>query len=452
MTDWGPRAGSGRPGRYFKTLLLLLLLLACAHTALAQTPKPRQSSPATRRPSKAVVAEAQRRFTRGNTLYRQGNYAEALLAYRAALDLYEEPAILYNLAQTYEKLRDPGHAAQMFERYLKARPKARDRASVLERIGRLKQEARIEVSVTSYPPGAAIYVGSRNDGVKGRTPFTLRLPLGEQRIIVELTGFIQEARTVNVQLGARNLVDVQLQRKSSIRVDADVPGALTFIDSDTVKQSHRTPHLFEVDPGRHLVQVRLEGYHPVKREVEVKSGDQISLLVNLKPLPQYGRLQIEGIRGAAVVIEGRTRAHLPMRPLKLAAGSYQIAVTREGYRSWESKVSVNPDRLTAARVSLSPLRGALAKSVLYGSVGISVGTLIAGTVFGVLALRTERDYDALPEQSKYDSGKSQALMADVFFAAAGAAALSAIVTYLATERGPPEADISFSALPGQEAL
>jgi len=423
-------------------ILATTVLLAAANVTAVAQPK--------RRPGAAVMAEAQRRFVRGNNLYRQGNYSEALLAYQAALDLYEEPSILFNMAQTYEKLRDPGRAALMFERYLASRPKARDREAVVERIARLKEAARIEVSVTSYPPGAAIYVGSRRDGVKGRTPFTLKLPLGKQRIIIELAGFIPETRAVDVVLGGRNLVDVQLQRKSNIRVDADVPGAMTYIDSDTKQQGHRTPHLYEVDPGRHLVHVELAGYHKVKREVEVTSGDQISLLVNLKPLPRYGRLQVEGKAGATVLIEGRASLPLPMKPAKLPAGNYRVTVEHDGYRSWDSKINVNPDRLTVARVALSPLRGVATKSVLYGSLGVSIGTLIAGTVFGVLALRTEREYNALPEQNKFDSGKSQALLADVFFAAAGASALAAIATYLATTRGPSEADISFSALPGTE--
>lgn len=403
------------------------------------------------RPSAAVLAEARRRFVRGNNLYRLGNYAEALLAYQAALDLYEEPTILYNIAQTYEKLRDPGRAALLFERYLEARPKAADREAVLKRVKGLKQRARVEVSVTSYPPGAAIYVGSRREGVKGRTPFTLKLPLGKQRIVVELAGFIPEARTVDVELGARNLVDVQLQRKSSIRVDADIPGARTYIDSDTLKQSHRVPHIFEVDPGKHLVRVELGGYQKVKREVEVSAGDQISLLVNLKSLPKYGRLQVEGPRAAAVIVDGRTMAHLPMPPMQMAAGTYRVTVSKDGRRSWESKISVSPNRLTVARVSLMPLRGPVAKSVLYSSVGLSVGAVIAGTVFGVLALRSEREYNALPEQSKLDDGKSQALVADICFAAAGAGVLAAVVTYLATERGPSEAEISFSDTTGQES-
>lgn len=438
------------------TLLLTIAFVAISRVSYAHPPpgklsqrvkvkdKRKSAAARRRRPSPAVIAEAQRRFVRGNRLYRLGNYAEALLAYQAALDLYEEPVILYNIAQTYEKLRNPAKAALLFARYLQRSPKAKDRATVLERIAGLRTKALVDVSVTSYPPGAAIYVGNRKDGVKGRTPFQLKLPLGKQRITLVLAGFIPDSRTVDVRLDRRNLLDVQLQRKSSIKVDTDIPGARVFIDSDTLKESYRAPHLFEVDPGKHLVHVALEDYQRVRREVEVMAGNQISLLVNLKALPRYGKFQVEAASGALVIVEGRTVANLPMRPTRLPAGTHRVVVNREGYRPWEGKVTVTEKRLTVARVRLSPLRGVVTKSVLYSSVGLSVASAIAGSVFGILALRSERDFTVLPESSKLDEGKSQALLADVFFATAAATALAAIVTWVATQRGPSSAELSFS--------
>ncbi len=437
-------------------LLLLLGILATDRTARAapapplpaeKVSKQGRRAEAAARPSPAVIAEARRRFGRGNQLYRMGSYPEALLAYQAALDLYAEPVIMYNIAQTYEKLRDPAHAALYFERYLQARPKTPDRAAVQERIARLRQDARVEVAVTSYPPGAAIYVGRREAGVQGRTPFQLRLPLGKQRVLLELSGFVPAVRVVDVKLGEANLIDAQLQRRSSVRVEADVAGATVFLEGRTGSQRHRAPHLFEVDAGRHAVRVELAGYVPVHRMVEVQSGEQISLAVSLKALPRYGRLQVEAVAAAQVIIDGRTAAHLPMQPLVVAAGTYRVSVEREGYRAWEGKVTIEPNRLTVARVRLSPLRGAVTKTVLYGSAGLSIAGLLAGSVYGALALRAERDYNALPERSKLDDGKSKALVADICFAAAGAAALAAVVTYLATERGASSAEVDLT-LPG----
>jgi len=208
------------------------------------------------------------------------------------------------------------------------------------------------------------------------------------------------------------------------------------------------PHLFEVDAGKHSLRVILPGYQTVRRPVEVQPGEQLALLLNLKALPRYGTFQVESVSGSQVVIDGRTAAHLPMRPMRLATGTYRVGVEREGYRTWESKVTIADGRLTVARVSLSPYRGTAMKVALYGSMGVAAGALIAGSVFGVLALRSEREYNTLPERSKLDDGRSKALYADVFFATAGATAAAALAIYLATERGPSAAEVSFTGQPG----
>ena len=384
---------------------------------------------------------------RANKLYRQGNYTEALLVYQAALDLYHGAAILYNMAQTYEKLRNPAQAAHTFDLYLKASPRARDRKKVLARIQRLKAQAKVEVHVTSYPPGAAIYVGSRKDGVKGRTPFRLALPLGKQRLIIELAGFIAERREVDVRLGRRNLVDVQLRRRSSIKVDADVPGSRATIVTPEGKISRKAPYLFELDPGSYPITVELTGYHPVKHRVEVASGEQISLLINLKPLPKYGKLQIVGVAGAVVMREGRILANLPMEPKQIPEGTYLVAVSREGYRTWESKVNVTADRLTVARVRLTPMRGTATETVIYSSAGLAAASLLTGTILGILAIGTERDYEGdSADVATMEKGRAQALAADIFFGVAGVAAITATVTYFATRRGPSTADVNLSDL------
>lgn len=432
------------------TILLLLaaLLLAAPWPARADQPTDKQIARAKGKPSAAVMAEARRRFIRANELYRQGNYKEALLVYQAALDLYVRPQILYNMAQTYEKLREPDKAAIFFRRYLNMRPRASDRRAVEDRIARLRRLAKVDVAVTSFPPGAAIYVGDRESGVRGRTPFSLKLPLGSQQIILELDGFVPEKREIEVKLGQRNLLDVQLRRRSSIRVDADAPGARASVLDEEGKplKTRRVPHVFELSPGTHLVQVELQGYQTVRREVELRDGEQISFLVNLKPLPKYGQLMVEGVSGGRVLLEGKPFDDLPMKPRRLEAGIHRVTVSREGYRPWDGRVTVNPDSLTVARVSLSPYRSTVTNAAVYSSAGLAVASLVTGSIFGVLALRSEREFNSNTSATvdTFNRGQEQALTADVFFAVAGASALAAVVTYLVTRTGPSSADFSFS--------
>ena len=431
--------------RFIFLFILLATSVAPPPVALGQAPPPGPVTRPRARPSLAMMAESRRRFMRANKLYRKGNYTEALLVYQAALDLYRGPAILYNMAQTYEKLRNPAQAAHHFEVYLQTNPKAKDRKAVLKRIERLKLLAKVDVHVTSYPPGAAIYVGSRKDGVKGRTPSKLALPLGKQRVTVQLAGFIAEERVIEVRLGRRNLVDVQLRRRSSIKVDADVPGSRATIITPKGKQSRKAPHLFELDPGSYPITVELQGYHPVKHRVELGSGEQISLLVNLKPLPKYGKLQVVGVAGATVVKEGLTFAHLPMEPKQIPEGTYLISVSREDYRTWEARVNVTANHLTVARVKLIPVQGTVTKTVIYSSAGLAAASLVTGAILGVLAYGTEQDYKGgSADVDTMNKGRAQAMACDIFLGVAGVAAVTATVTYFATRRGPSTADVTFS--------
>ena len=389
-----------------------------------------------------MVAEARRRFNRANQLYRQGNYNEAMLIYQAALDLYEDPVILYNMAQTYEKLRDPGMAAHFFERYLKLRPRSKDRAKVNTRIAELKKLARMSVAVTSYPPGAAIYLGSRETGVRGRTPFTLKVPLGQQKVILELAGFMPEEREITVSLGLQNLVDVQLKRRTSIRVDASVPGGRARLGPGDGNELFRLPHAFEVAAGKHIIWVGREGYHPTVQEVEVAAGQQLSFLVDLKALPRYGKLQVEGVKGATVILEGKTLGHLPMKPRQVEEGTYGLRVTREGFRPWEARVSLTHERLTVVRINLTPFRSTLTNATIYSTAGLAAASAVAGAVLGFLAFRSEQDYNSTPTVDRQKTGKNQAMAADILIAGAATSAAVAIITYFATTKGPSTADVS----------
>ena len=431
--------------RWAWPLAAVMVLAAHWPAGLQATPPgsgPKQEEARKAKPGRAVVAEAKRRFTRANQLYRQGNYKEALLIYQAALDLYEDPVILYNMAQTYEKLRDPGMAAHFFERYLSLRPKSKDQAKVNARIAELKKRARVPVAVTSYPPGAAIYLGSRETGVRGRTPFILKVPLGPQKVILELAGFMPEERQITVSLGRQNLVDVQLKRRTSIRVDASVPGGKARLGPEDGNELFRLPHAFEVDPGKHIIWVGRQGYHPIIQEVEVEAGQQLSLLVDLKALPRYGKLQVEGVKGATVILEGKTLGHLPMKPAKVVEGTYGLQVTRDGFRPWEARVSVTNERLTVARVNLTSYRSTLANATVYGTAGLAVASLVTGAVMGFLAFRSEQDYNQNPTIERQQTGTNQAMAADILIGGAAASAAVAIITYFATARDPSTADVS----------
>ena len=172
------------------------------------------------------------------------------------------------------------------------------------------------------------------------------------------------------------------------------------------------------------------------------AGQQLTFLVDLKALPRYGKLQVEGVKGATVILEGKTLGLLPMKPQQVEEGTYGLQVTRTGFRPWEARVSLTHARLTVVRVNLTPFRGALTNATVYSTAGLAAASAVAGAVMGFLAFRSEQDYNANPTVDRQQTGKNQALAADIMLAGAAASAAAAIITYFATARGPSTANVS----------
>lgn len=79
--------------------------------------------------------------------YDQGDFASAAELYRAALALYEDATLHYNLARALQELAEWAEAREHYEAYLARAPDAYDRARIEARI-QLLSERIAEASVT----------------------------------------------------------------------------------------------------------------------------------------------------------------------------------------------------------------------------------------------------------------------------------------------------------------
>jgi tetratricopeptide (TPR) repeat protein len=89
--------------------------------------------------------------------------------------------------------------------------------------------------------------------------------------------------------------------------------------------------------------------------------------------------------------------------------------------------------------------------------GVAALGLVSGTVFGFLALNEQSSFDNMPSHEIADRGEIFALVADISFGVAGAAAIAAIILYIveATSGGgggeedypPPEPMLTFRVSP-----
>jgi hypothetical protein len=159
----------------------------------------------------AALADAKQHFLAGNDYYTQGRYQKAVEEFQEAYRLDPRPLLLYNIAQTWEKLGELDKAVDAFKRFLEADPGNDDKAMIESKIASLEERlAQTGIVLTSAEDGAAIKVDGKD---KGMTPQdgVLRLPVGAHKIVVSKKGFKDFVMGVAVAAGQATPVEVTLE-------------------------------------------------------------------------------------------------------------------------------------------------------------------------------------------------------------------------------------------------
>ncbi len=143
-----------------------------------------------------------------------------------------------------------------------------------------KREKFGYISVVTNPAGAEIIIDGTDKGVK--TPNMVKIKPGEHTLTLRKTGYHSHSVKVNVEAGKTLKLTMSLQKVISgkIAVNSTPQNAEIFIDNKDT--SYKTPHTFELKPGKHTVTLKLKGYKEYRRTVNVKEGGSITLEVKLE--------------------------------------------------------------------------------------------------------------------------------------------------------------------------
>jgi len=137
--------------------------------------------------------------------------------------------------------------------------------------------------LTSRPAGADVFIDGRKQ--PGQTPVTLPLAPGQYNLVLRMPGYQPYAGSVVVTASIQAQLDVQLKEKLNAlgwaQVDSTPRGAEIFVDSTSTGQT--TPARVQVPAGIHIVIVRLKGYLPMRRTVQVSEGGTATVELSLRP-------------------------------------------------------------------------------------------------------------------------------------------------------------------------
>lgn len=382
--------------------------------------------------AQGIKGEAERRNRNGNQLYNQGRFEEALRLYQAAFDLHPDPRFLFNVGLAREKTFDYEGCVLAFERFLagEAAPDVKKKAE--ERLEACRERTTIPVRFTSAPTNAAVYLGEGDTrALKGRTPQELALAPGTYAVTMELSGYVPKKDSVTVEPGKRPQVDFVLDKLSSLRIEVDPAGARVKIDDLPWEAA---PVTREVTPGTHQVQVEKEGHERSARELKVEPGQEVSLVLSLRPQQRVRNLALrlpDTVAGARVKIDGRDRGAPPLRN-QVGPGSHRLVIEAPGRLPYADDITIPEDRDLTLMVHLEAQRSRRSRIITGVMLGGAALAAVAGGVYGVMSLVDQSSFEDDPDPTLRDMGELHAERADIAFATSAVLAGSALLHWWLT--------------------
>ncbi len=234
------------------------------------------------------------------------------------------------------------------------------------------------VQVRTTPPGARVLLDGRP--IDGTSPLTIPEiePGVEHRLVVTLDGWETEARTVVLDAGEVEDIDLELRRtplrddEALLLLEVDPPTARVLIDGQA--RDDASPLEVRTSAGLHRVVARRNGYRPETRELRLPGGatTRLRIELNRERSPSGGEMRQtnNAMRGSNamggpgtlrfdarpwcnVSIDGRNVGQTPIVNQVLEAGPHRLTCTNPELGVTRNlRVNIQPGETTRRRLDL----------------------------------------------------------------------------------------------------
>ena len=364
----------------FFTLALAIFVLASGLPPLAVMAAPRGD-------------EAQFRFLRGNTFYRQGRFEDALAEYYLSDRLVPNRNVQFNIARTLEKLRRYNEAFRAWSALESDKLPEEEQATIGQSIERLRPQLAL-YRVTSEPPGAEIYLERKDLGALGSTPKLIAVPEGTNTLLLDLPGYRPFATEVQPQLGTEKTVSVVLEKIFGRVRLAGLPPTAVVRRGGRLGEVLRTGSgEVALAPGHHTLFVSAPGYEEIRAEVDVRADTVSALDLRLRRTLRGSIVVRANVEGALVRVDGREVGFTPLVIEGVALGRREVVAEKEGHSRAQASVEVDAAgpayvdlrlRRTESQVS-GPTRELVAAAQAPASITVITAEEIAAFGYATLA-------------------------------------------------------------------
>ena len=310
--------------------------------------------------------EAQQQYDRGKRFFREKKWDDALEALMKAWTLDPNPILVFNMGRVFEEKREYRRAVKYLQNYLLIAPDAPNAAAVKKRLVRLRTLARRSprpgnVTITSSPPGASIYVDGQ---LVGRAPLAgLRVPDGTHEFVASLSGYETQRRTVRTRRGRPTQLNITLaDMPSTVLIATEPADAQAAIVAPSPRDLGTCPCLVELSSGTYRLRVTRAGYTTHDMEFQKRPGERLKLpVIRLARAADAttGSLAIRvNVDFGEIKVDGEVVGRLPLAvPMTLPSGEASVEISAPGHTPWRGRVTIEPGRTTTLHAVLTPTSG-----------------------------------------------------------------------------------------------
>ncbi len=135
-----------------------------------------------------------------------------------------------------------------------------------------------------------------------------------------------------------------------------VKPAETRLFLDTKELSHLSsehPYRVQIDPGIHFIRLERKGFYPLRKQIEIREGEQFNLQVTLQPEIGVIYLNTEPT-GVEVYVDGQFEGISPIRINRTKPGRYRFELKKTGYYPIKKKLRFRLGEMDDILIKLEP--------------------------------------------------------------------------------------------------
>lgn len=285
--------------------------------------------------------EADLHFRLATRRYEDKDYEGALEHFMASNRLAPNKNVVFNIARTYEQLKQIADAYRWYVISLEGSTDAAFVKKAQDAIARLRPQVGL-LKVETNPSGATLYLDRKDLGARGTSPRLLALAPGRYTVLAELPGYdLGQSSPVELRAGGEATITVPLAAilgHAHVDVPQGAEGAEVRVDKEDGPVACNAPCDLTAPIGRRTLWVSKAGFQTADVVVDVPPLGTVTARPRM--IAQFGTLLANAdVRDALVLVDGKPNGFTPA-VVNIPVGQHVVRITSSGFVPYEEKIVV----------------------------------------------------------------------------------------------------------------